>query len=63
MPHDTSKFRHSWLETLCMKTERHIVGFFAGVTPQFDDEVLAMADGFIVDYEAPEGKKYLGEEL
>ena len=30
MLHDTLKFKHSWLETLCMKTERHILGCYGG---------------------------------
>jgi hypothetical protein len=57
MLHDTLKFKHSWLETLCMKTERHILGcyggferlhlwvFFAG-----DDEENAMLDAFVLDF-------------
>ena len=60
MPHDTLKFRHSWIEALCMKSERHrgcyggfkgyICGvFFAGVALPFDNEELAMLNAFVID--------------
>ena len=47
------KIKHSWLETLCIKTERytrccggferlHLWVFFAVAAPPLDDEELAM---------------------
>ena len=61
MPHDTLKFKHSWLETLCMRTERHIKCcggferlhlwvFFAGGTPLLNDELLATLDDNVLDF-------------